>query len=347
MQLQEFLNKSSGFLRLPGHEFLIERMVSKLSNLQNVVLVAHKGWGKSSLIREVGFRLTDSNKEIQVFYYDMQWVFDRSTFIKTFIQELCRSLSAKIPDLGNISQLGYENLELAESIANLRRIKLITFISNFDQIKRFDENYRELRLLRLILIKQRSCAYCISGSNQPFFESLFGKAFSPMSPFGRVFYLKRKLDLDYTSYVRNLFFQSGKRINHQAAMHITNLTENHFSYINLLSWHAFLRTEYTCTMETVNSAFRDMITEFQLHLKSLLARLTAKQYFYLCALACGLENICSREVLKNYKLGRSSNVARIRENLLAKELIELQRKYVIIVDPLLRHWLLKEIRSQK
>jgi len=347
MQLQEFLNKSSGVLRLPGHEYLIDRMASKLSNLQHIVLVAHKGWGKNSLIREVGFRLTESKKEIQVFYYDMKWVFDRSTFIKTFIQELCRSLSVNIPDLGNVSQLGYKNLELAESIAKKHRIKLITFISNFDQIKRFNVNYQELKLLRLILIKQRNCAYCISGSNQPFFESLFGKASSPMSPFGRVFYLKRRLGLNYTSYVKNLFFQSGKRIEHQAAMHIAILTENHHSYINLLSWNAFLHTAYTCSMETVNHAFRDMITGFQLQLQYQLARLTAKQYFYLCALASDQDKMCSREVLEKYKLGSSSNVARIRENLLSKELIELQRERVIIIDPLLKHWLLMEIRSQK
>jgi hypothetical protein len=168
-------------------------MVSKLSNLQHIVLVAHKGWGKSSLIREVGFRLTESKKEIQVFCYDMKWVFDRPKFIKTFIHELCGSFSMNVPDMGDESQLGYKNLELAESIAKKHRIKLITFISNFDQIKRFNDSYQDLRLFRLVLIKQRNCAYCISGSNQPFFESLFGETSSPMSPFGRVFYLKRRL----------------------------------------------------------------------------------------------------------------------------------------------------------
>jgi hypothetical protein len=347
MQLQEFLNKSSGVLRLPGHEYMIDRLVSKLSNLQHIVLVAHKGWGKSPLIREVGFRLIENKKEIQVFYYDMKWVFDRSTFIKTFIQQLCTSLSISIPDLGNVSQQGFRLLELAESIAKKHCFKLIVFISDFDQISRFNLTFQELKLLRLILIKQRNCAYCISGSNQPFFESLFGKAPSPMSPFGKVFYLKRRLGLNYTSYVKNLFFQSGKRIEHQAAVHLTILTENHYSYINLLSWNAFLHTTSTCNMETVTQAFKNMIVEFQLQLQLQLARLTAKQYFYLCALASDQEKICSREVLEKYKLGRSSNVARIRENLLSKELIELQRERVIIIDPLLKHWLMMEVRSRK
>lgn len=347
MQLQDFLNKSSGVLRLPGLEYLIDRMVVKLSNLQNIVLVAHKGWGKSSLIREVGFRLTESKREIHVFYYDMKGVFDKPTFVKTFIQEMCRSLSVNVPDLGKVSQLEFKNLELAESIAKRHRIKLITFISNFDQIKRFNETHQDLRLLRHILIKQRNCAYCISGSNQPFFESLFGEAFSPMSPFGRVFYLKRRLGQNYTSHVKNLFFQNGKRIEHQAAMHISNLTENHYSYINLLSWNAFLHTENTCCKEMVDRAFRDMIIGFQLQLQYQLARLTAKQYSYLCAIAGDQDKMCSRKVLEKYKLCSSGNVARIRENLLVKELIEVQREVTIVIDPLLKHWLLTDIRSQK
>jgi hypothetical protein len=321
-------------------------MFTKLSNLKNIVVVAHKGWGKNALIREVGFRLTESNKQIRVFYYDMKWVFDRNTFIKTFIQELCRCLSVSMPELGNASQLGYKHLELTESLAKKHRIRLISFISNFDQIRHFNADNLELRLLRFIFMKQRNCAYCISGSNQPFFERTFGKTSGPMSPFGRVFYLKRRLGLDYTPYVINLFFQGGKRIEHQAAINIQSLTENHHYYINLLCWHAFLLTGNTCSTETVNRAFRDMIAGFHLQMQYQLARLTAKQYFYLCALAWDQDKICSREVLEKYKLGSSSHVARIRENLLSKELIEQERERVIIIDPLLKHCLRTEIRSR-
>ena len=350
MQLQDFINKSSGILQLPGNEYMIDRLVGKLSQLHNIVLVAHKGWGISTLIREAGFRITEKNEDIRVFYFDMGSIFDKSTFIRVFTQELCRSLSVNIHELEvqageKVSQPGYENLKLADSIASKKRIKLITFISNFDHINRFIVNHQEFRLLRLILVNQKNCAFCISGSNQPFFESLFGKVSNPMSPFGRIYYLKRKVNQDYSSYVKHLFFQSGKQIEHNAVKHITHLTENHLFYIKLLSWYSYLRTEFTCSTEIVDCAFRGMQAEFQLHLRSLLAGITTKQFFYLGALANGFNKICSREVLEKYKLGRSSNVARIKKNLLAKELIEIQREQVIIIDPLLKSWIQLQIRS--
>jgi hypothetical protein len=90
-----------------------------------------------------------------------------------------------------------------------------------------------------------------------------------------------------------------------------------------------------------------MIVGFQLQLQYQLARLTAKQYFYLCAIALEQDKMCSREILEKYKLGSSGNVARIRENLLSKELIELQREAATIIDPLLKHRLLTQITSQK
>ena len=345
MQLQEFLNNSSGISNLPGLDYLMERLAGKLSNLQNIVLVAHKGWGKYALIREIGFRITEDSNDIRVFYYDMKGVFDRSTFIRTFIRKLFNSLSADIPDVIYESQPGYKILDLVESVAKKQGIKLIIFITNFDQIKCFNENFQDLKLLRFILTRKKNCAFCICGSNQPLFEKLFSKAFSPMKSFGRVFFLKRRQTLDYSTYVRNLFFRNEKHIEHQAAKHIANLAENHHFYLNLLSWHAYILTDYTCSELTVNNAFRNMMAGSQPLLQHQMTRLSAKQYFYLCAVASGQVELCSREVLEKYKLGSSSNVARIRENLLAKELIEITREHVLIVDPLLKHYILMQIRS--
>lgn len=347
MQLQEFIDKVPETIHLSNHNYLMERVFNNLMQLKSVVLTAHRGWGKSAIIKEVGFRLISEKKDYQVIYFDMQGVFEKSIFVKNLILEVCKNLSIDPPtQLASTSQPGIEILDVIDSMAKKQKLKLILFISHFEQIRTFKLDFRQLRLLQLVLIKQKNCAYCFSSSNPVLIHRTFRKVYSPMNRFGRVYFLKRSHS-QYKDYVKGLFFYNGKEIEHSAIIQILELTENHLHYIRLLSYFAYLKSANTCTIHDVESAFSDLILVFQLHLQNQLSGLTAKQYSYLCALAEEEENLCSGRVLASYKLGSSSNVARIRENLLAKELIEVQSKLASIIDPLLKHYIIMRIRSQK
>jgi hypothetical protein len=252
-----------------------------------------------------------------------------------------------MPDpLANASQLRFEQLDNIESMARKTGVKLIIFLSNFEQIRTFRLDFQQLRLLQLILLKQKNCAYCFSSSNHLAINRIFGQAYSPMSRIGRIYYLKRPQS-QYEHYVKGLFFHNGKDIEHSALIQILRLTENHLHYLRLLSWHAYLKSASTCGIQEVESAFKDLIKVFKLQMQDKLTGLTSKQFSYLCALAEEEEKLCSARVLTSYRLGQSNNVARIRENLLAKELIEVHRKQVSITDPLLKHYILMQIRSRR
>lgn len=108
-----------------------------------------------------------------------------------------------------------------------------------------------------------------------------------------------------------------------------------------------MRTSYSCNINTVKSAFEDLLEGFQIHLQSQLLSLSPRQYHFLEALLEGQGSICSREILDKFKLGRSSNVAKIKKNLLSKEFIEIHRDHVKIVDPFLKNYLYRQIRSRK
>ena len=347
MQLQEFIDKVPATIYLSNHNYLIERVFNKLIQLKSVVLTAHRGWGKSAIIKEVGFRLISEKKEYRVIYFDMREVFEKSIFVKTLILEVCKKLSIAPPtQLASTSPPGFEILDVIDTMARKHKLKLILCISHFEHIRTFKLDFRQLRLLQLVLIKQKNCAYCFSSTNPALIHHIFRKVYSPMNRFGRVYFLNRPQSL-YKDYVKGLFFYNGKEIEHRALIQILQLTENHLHYIRLLSYYAYLKCAGTCTIHDVEYAFSDLILAFQLHLQNQLYGLTAKQYSYLCALAEEQDRLCSGRVLKIYKLGRSSNVTRIRENLLAKELIEVQSKQASIIDPLLKHYILMRIRSHK
>ena len=127
--------------------------------LQSVVLTAHRGWGKSALIKELGFRLINEKKDFRVLYFDMRGILDKSTFIVSLVQELCKNLSITTPDqIANVSGANFEALDQIESIARKQGVKLIIFLSNFDQIGTYKLDFQQLRLLQLILMKQENCA---------------------------------------------------------------------------------------------------------------------------------------------------------------------------------------------
>jgi hypothetical protein len=55
----------------------------------------------------------------------------------------------------------------------------------------------------------------------------------------------------------------------------------------------------------------------------------------------GEEKFSSMEIINKYKLGTSSNVNRIKQALIHKEIIEIQVERIEFIDPLYRDWLKK------
>ena len=51
----------------------------------------------------------------------------------------------------------------------------------------------------------------------------------------------------------------------------------------------------------------------------------------------------TQEVLNKYHLGSSANVSAIKRALVKKELIEIERRQVVIPDPVLKVWLKREL----
>jgi uncharacterized protein len=67
--------------------------------------------------------------------------------------------------------------------------------------------------------------------------------------------------------------------------------------------------------------------------------LSNTQVNFLKALICEEKQLSSAEVLLHYRLGTSANVIRIRNALVSKEIIEVQNKEYVFLDPVYKFWL--------
>ena len=72
--------------------------------------------------------------------------------------------------------------------------------------------------------------------------------------------------------------------------------------------------------------------------------LTTYQMNFLRAVVDGVRSeFTSQEVLQKYQLGSSANVSIVKRALVKKELIEVEKRQVVIPDPVMKVWLKKEL----
>ena len=94
--------------------------------------------------------------------------------------------------------------------------------------------------------------------------------------------------------------------------------------------------------EAIDTAVRDLIDQNSLLFIQQTEGLSQYQLNFLKAMASGeKDDFTSAEILKKYNLGSKSNISRIQETLIKKELIEKIGKNVRFADPVFRLWMLR------
>ena len=95
-----------------------------------------------------------------------------------------------------------------------------------------------------------------------------------------------------------------------------------------------------CTQKNVEKAFNSLIDQLTLLFANIIDTLTPKQINFLLAVADGVPNFSSKEVLTKYKLGTSANIKKLRKATLKKDLIDVLPGNVIeIQGPAFEYWL--------
>ena len=119
------------------------------------------------------------------------------------------------------------------------------------------------------------------------------------------------------------------------------MVDNHPSYLKLLAWHAFIRKRSTCTTAIVEKALHDLLHHFDHRFYKIVEGLTPKQLSFIKALVKGNQKLYSKATRDEYQLGSTSNIARIKQSLERKEIINTRNRETVFTDPIFREWLRK------
>jgi hypothetical protein len=122
------------------------------------------------------------------------------------------------------------------------------------------------------------------------------------------------------------------------------MVDNHSSYVQQLAWLVWVHSGETATENDLKEAYRDIIDQSSPLFEKQTESLTTYQINFLKALIDGVQSeFTSQDVLQKYQLGSSANVSIVKRALEKKEIIEIDRKYVVIPDPVMTAWLKREL----
>lgn len=350
-----------------------ERLLLNFRNGVNTVLISPRRWGKTSLVQKA-CSLAQSNR-LKVVYLDIFSCRSDRDFYDAFASAILRQTSSKLDEwvenarlfLSRISpkisigtepmsdfsvslELNPKNndideiLQLPEKIAQKKGCNIVVCIDEFQQIAEFKDSRTFQKRLRSVWQLQKSVSYCLFGSKKHLMNELFEKKSLPFYKFGDTIYLSKIGTQDWTEYICRRFEATGKHIPKELAEKICRQVDNHSSYVQQLAWLVWIHTDNTATEQDFEAACQDIIDQNTPLFEKQTESLTTYQMNFLRAVVEGVrEEFTTQEVLNKYKLGSSANVSIIKRALVKKELIEIEKRRVMIPDPVMKVWLKREL----
>lgn len=350
-----------------------ERLLQNFRHGVNTVLISPRRWGKTSLVRKV-CRLAQSEK-LKIVYLDVFSCRSDRDFYDAFAAAVLKQTSSKLDEwaenvklfLSRISPkitMGTdpmtefsislemnpksndveEILQLPEKIAQKKGCNIVVCIDEFQQIAEFKDSKTFQKRLRTVWQLQKSVSYCLFGSKKHLMNELFEKKSLPFYKFGDAIYLPKIGTEDWIDYICGRFEATGKRISRELAGKICEVVDNHSSYVQQLAWLVWIHTDKEATKQDFDAAYEDIINQNTPLFEKQTESLTTYQMNFLRAVLGGVHTaFATQDVIQKYQLGTSANVSIVKRALVKKELIDIEKRQVVIPDPILRVWLEREL----
>ncbi len=349
-----------------------KRLKLNFENGINVILISPRRMGKSSIVKKVKSEIT--NPEIKVVYmdiYDCRSEYDfynrfatvlmKETAtksehiienIKRFLVRLTPKISFSPEPMSDISlSLGItpqnyqpeEILQLPELIAKEQGKHIVVCIDEFQQIGEFTDSLTIQKRIRGVWQHQQNVSYCLFGSKKHLMTKLFQNRKMPFYQFGEMMYLDKISTEDWVPFIQSRFEFQGKKISKEFARRICETVENLSSYVQQLAWNILAETDQETTEQEFNTGVEALMTQCSGLFQEQLQGLTSYQINFIRAICNGVHSdFGSKAVLEEYNLGSKSNISRIKESLLDKELIETDADGVYLEDPVFKMWFKRE-----
>lgn len=335
----------------------------------NVILISPRRMGKTSLVKHVqGLVNEELVKVVYMDIYDCRSEYDfynrfaeslmrqtasHADLVMKNIREFLIRISPKITfstdplneyslSLG-ITPKDYspeEILSLPEIISKKIGKHIVVCIDEFQQIGEFPDSLTVQKRMRGVWQLQRNVSYCLFGSKKHLLTEIFQSKRMPFYQFGDTIYLKPIPTDEWIPFICSRFEQQKKKISVELAAKICKLVDNYSSYVQQLAWNVLINTDKEVTDDILQESLQDILNHNTALFMQQIEGLTTYQMNFLRAIIKGVhKDFTSQEILDEYRLGSKSNVTRLVNVLMNKELIERREDGLYLSDPVMELWL--------
>jgi len=349
-----------------------KRLTLDFENGINVVLISPRRMGKTSLVRHVQKNL--HSDEIIVVYMDVYDCRSEYDFYNKFATELLKQTASHVNNvvenvkdfLSRISpKISFNNdpnndisislgitpkeyhpeeiLQLPETIAVKKNKHIVVCIDEFQQIGSFPDSLTTQKRMRGVWQHQHNVSYCLFGSKQHLLTQIFQSKSMPFYQFGDILYLSPIPTEKWTPFLQEKFANKNLTISTEYCEKICSVVKNHSSYVQQLAWNVMVNTKDIVTESAFENGLTDLLNNNSPLFMQQIENLTTYQLNFLKLLANNVnKDFMSSKTLSDYQLGTKSNIPRLKQTLVERELIETNLDEAYIADPIFQMWFKRE-----
>ncbi len=353
-----------------------EKIVNKIKNGNNMVIISPRRMGKTGLISYCLDRPEMNKDYITVFIDILQtsslaefaYVLGRAVF-ENLMSRKRRSLLAFVSVMKSLqAHFGFDpmtgnptfNVELGDisrpeiTLDEIFRYldgaekRCVVAIDEFQQIAKYPEKNIEA-LLRSHIQKCDNCNFIFAGSERHMMQRIFLAENHPFYHSAEVMELFPIPYEIYVEFVKNNFNEFDRRISSDLIAKVYNLFEGHTFYMQKTFNEVFAATMEgaECGVDDINAAIDNMISSQDTIFREILSNVPLKQKELLYAVAINgkVESITSAAFIKNNGLQSASSVQSAARILTDKGLLTMNDKVYSITDRLFGMWIKRNYGS--
>lgn len=364
---------------LAEREYFIDRVEDRkdlknfLGGGVNVMLVSPRRWGKSSLVKKAMEELKQEQKDVRVCYLDAFKIYSEEEFynkfagavlqgvastaekrwadLVKFVQAISPSLTINSDPVNSVEvklnfkplkESAEEILNLPEKIAKAKDIHVIICIDEFQQLANLPNWKRLEGTMRSVWQEQHSTTYCLYGSKRHMMMDIFGNSKNPFYRFGQMMTLKKIAKEYWKPFVRDSFFNYGKRISDGMIDRICDTVQCHSWYMQQFCFLIWTSTASEVTEEIFCSQLTKLLdTNGDMFLTDI-DGMPASQISFLRAVCAGETHFNARQVVAKYGLGAPRTITKNKKTLVERDFIEKVADGFRMVDPVFELWFKRE-----
>jgi AAA+ ATPase superfamily predicted ATPase len=347
-----------------------KHLASNFINGINSIIISPRRWGKSSLVKEVSHDVSKKYKHIRFAYVDLFSVRTESEFMEAYAKAIIkcssskfeewllnaknylRAISPKISvdptfnqefslsfDVKQIKNNADTILNLAETISQSRKIKIIVCIDEFQNIDNFTRPVEFQKKLRSYWQQHQHATYCLYGSRKSMLMQMFEKKAMPFFKFGEVIYLPKIERKYWIPFISEGFKKTGKTIAQSHIERIVDYTQEHPYYTQQLCYLVWSRSKRSVKEQDVSACIMQMVNQNANLFEREIESMSRSKINILKAIADGFHSsFSSAEVISTYDLGSSANVVKTMKALDMEEIIDKRSGAWYFIDPVFELW---------